>query len=122
MTLTRLPIATSNQLATSIMGRIGKGPADRANLIGAIVDKGYDFHHADSILDDTLGAMVDKAWIERVEVPSAYASGQTYAVWRLPASTPIDASAPRTGAGTVPPGHVSPEAYRAASQKSRRKS
>lgn len=108
-------IPTKLALEISVLGRVGKGPADRANLIGAIVDKGYDFHHADAILDDTLGAMVDKARIERVEVPSSYVSGKSYAVWRLPASTPM--ASPAAVAVPVREGFISAADFRASGRR-----
>lgn len=115
---TRVP--TDAETLVVIMGRVGKGPADRANLIGALVDRGFSFPHCDDKLDEILAEMVAAGRIERCDQPSQYVAGKTWAQWRLPASAPLDASAPRTGAGTVKDGHISPEAYRNSGRKGKR--
>ena len=120
MSAERKPIATSNQLATAIMGRIGKGPADRANLIGAIVDRGYDYTAADNALNEHLEGMVRAGLIERVELPSTYALGQRYPVWRLPASVPMERTDAEPGRDAVPVGHISASAFKASGKRGRK--
>lgn len=118
MTTAPKRIATSNQMATAVMGRLGKGPADRANIIGTIVDQSYDFGTADSSLDELLAFMVERGLIERVETPSLYAKGVTYPVYRLPSSTPIERDA--EAVGETRPGHITPEQFRAQAQRKRK--
>lgn len=118
MTTTRIP--TDAETLTVIMGRVGKGPADRANLIGALVDRGFSFPHCDDKLDEILAEMVAAGRIERCDQPSQYVAGKTWAQWRLPASAPIDASAPRTGAGTVKDGFISASDFKKSGVRGRK--
>lgn len=83
-------VPTPLQLEISLMGRAGKGPADAANFIGALVDQGYDYTSCKAQLEAALAALVAKGKLERCERESHYQKGATWTEWRLPSKAKLE--------------------------------
>lgn len=83
-------IPTPTQLTMALLGRCGKGHAERCHLLGACVDQGFSYDDCQARLDDALSVLVAQGRLERIEQPSHYAKGQSYSVWRLPSRIPME--------------------------------
>lgn len=118
MTVTTIP--TIAQIRLAILGKIGKGPCELVHLIGECVTAGWDYTHCKIAVSVELKEMCLAGLAECVQEPSPFHKGATYRIWRLPASTPLDASAPRTGAGTVKDGFISASDFKKSGTRGRK--
>lgn len=108
-------IPTALQLRLTLLGKLGRGPAELVHLYGACVDAGFNYEHCVSAIPEALAALVTEGKAECVQVPSPFTKAE-YRVWRIAGSVPMEPS-PAAVAVPVREGHISAADYRASGRR-----
>lgn len=103
------------RIRLAILGAIGKGPCDLTDLRWALNKAGVPFLETTTVLNAILPIMQAEKRIEQ----GGSGNGM---YWRLRRGTPLDASAPRTGAGTgtVKDGFISASDFKKSGTRGRK--